>query len=418
MKIAEKFRKKIEINNPQKVAEGIAKTYTEKKENGEEHPIDSTVETIMKIIKENPNPQKVRELLKAVLEEEKIPNRVFEKTATKISKSDEIPDEIITKVVEKTDKQVPDEVINNMIKEGEFGVKERLDLIKNVEDENIIKERVKNEFKVLYKNSEEKTDIEIVNRVKDLKILLGENNEDTEIEHLINKIVAKKMAECYYDDKLKGTRIYTLSQIMPTEKMIEIDLPSKVLEEYQKKEEEKGKKEDRVNTKKLKIQILDEMARTIAYKYKETNVFVIPQSNNMKKLEKEEEDKFIDSIQKYLAKEMTKKQKTEIRTQIKGNTIKAKENLLIREIRKIPEKDKNESIDVLIQLLNNSETLKTISMLGSSNFIDELNSIPEEKRKTMIESIEKVVTERKKKIAMKTETIKDSSQAEEYEEDR
>lgn len=417
MTIAEKFRKRIGINNPQKVVEGIAKTYTEKKDNGEEHPIDSTVEAIMKIIKENPDPEKVRGLLKAVLEEEKIPNKVFEKAATKISKSDEIPDEIITNVVEKTDTQVPDELINNMIEKGEFGVKERLNLIKNVEDEKIIKERVKNEFKILYKSSEEKTDIEVVNRVKDLKKILGNNSEDTEIAYLINKIVAKKMAECYYDDKLKGTRIYTLSQIIPTEKMIEVDLPSKVLQEYQTIEEKEGKKGDRVNTKKLKIQILDEMARTVAYKYKEANVFVIPQSNNMKKLEKEEEDKFINAIQKYIGKEMTKKQRTEIRGQIKGNTIKAKENQLISEIRKMPEKDKNESMDLLIKLLNNPESLKTMSMLETSGFIDELNIIPEEKRKNMIESIGEVMVERKEKIAIKT-TIKNNSQPEEYGEDR
>lgn len=418
MKIAEKLRKKIGINNPQKVAEGIAKTYTEKKENGEEHPIDSTVETIMKIIKENPDPQKVKEILKAVLEEEKIPNKVFEKTATKISKSNEIPDEIITTVVEKTDTQLPDELINNMIKEGEFGVQERFELIKNVEDEKIIKERVKNEFKVLYANSEEKTDIEVVNRVKDLKNLLGDINEDTEIENLINKIVAKKMAECYYDDKIRGTRIYTLAQIMPTEKMIETDLPSKVVQEYQKIEEEKGEKEDRINAKELKIQILDEMARTIAYKYKDANVFVIPQSDNMKKLDKEEEGKFIDAIQKYLSKEMTKKQRTEIKAQIRGNTIKTKENKLISEIRKIPKKYKNESMDILIRMIDNEETLKTISMLENSNFINELNSIPEEKRKVMIEKIKEVVVERNEKIAIKEEKVKNDPQQEECGEDR
>lgn len=418
MTIAEKFRRRIGINNPQKVVEGIAKTYTEKKENGEEHPIDSTVEAIMKIIKENPDPEKVRELLKAVLEEEKIPNKVFEKAATKISKSSEIPDEIITNVVEKTDTQVPDELINNMIEKGEFGVKERLNLIKNVEDEKIIKERVKNEFKILYKSSKEKTDIEVVNRVKDLKKILGDNNEDTEIEHLINKIVAKKMAECYYDDKLKGTRIYTLSQIMPTEKMIEVDLPSKVLQEYQTIEEKEGKKGDRVNPKKLKIQILDEMARTVTYKYKEVKVFVIPQSNNMKKLEKEEEENFINAIQKYLGKEMTKKEKAEVRGQIRGNTVKTKENRLISEIRKMPEKDKNESMDLLINLLNNPETLKTIAMLEDSNLIYELNSIPEEKRKIMIESIEEKIVDRKEKIATKSTIIKNNSQPEEYGEDR
>lgn len=404
MAIAEKFRKRVGKNNPQKVVEEIAKTHADS---------DSTAERIMKIIKENPDPQKVIDLLIATWEEEKISNNVFKDTAIKISESEEIPDEIITKVIEKTDTQIPDELINNMIKEGDFGVKERLNLIKNVEDERIIKERVKNEFKILYKNSKEKTDIEVVNRVKELKELLGENNEDTEIKHLIHQIVAKKMAECYYDDKLKGTRIYTLSQIMPTEKMIEVDLPSKVLQEYQKIEEKEGKKDGRVNITKVRTQILDEMARTIAYKYKETKVFIIPQSDNMKKLDKEEE-KFIKAIQKYSGKELTKKERTGIKGQIKGDTVKSKENQFISKIRKMSEKDKNESMDVLIRLLNNPETLKTISIMNESNLIDELNSIPEEKRKTMIESIGQTIVNRKEKIAIKETTMKNNSQPEEY----
>ena len=45
------------------------------------------------------NPENATEILKGILEKEEIPNKVFEKTATTISKMDEIPDKIIPKAV-------------------------------------------------------------------------------------------------------------------------------------------------------------------------------------------------------------------------------------------------------------------------------------------------------------------------------
>ncbi|MBQ2938562.1 MAG: hypothetical protein IJE05_06820 [Clostridia bacterium] len=418
MSIVEKLKVVIGLNNPEKFVDEIAQSYIEKKENGEENPIDSTVEEIMQEIMENPNPDRIRAIIKKSLEKKEIPNRIVEKTAARISKKSEIPDKVITQAVERSETEVPDEVINGMLEEGEFEVTERLNLIKNVENEKMIKEFVKNELKILYKNCKEKTDNEVVNRVGDLEKILGIKNKDDEIKRSIQQIVANKMAHNYYNDKLKATRIYTLSQIMPVDEMIEVDLPNKVSQEYKKIEETEGEKGDRINKTKLRKQILDEMARIVAYKYKETEVFVIQQSDNMKKISKDEKDAFIKSIQNYSGKELTEGEIRDIEGQIKGNNLQAKENLLINEIKKIPEKNKKENIDFLIKLLSDSETLKTISMLEKTDVIAELNSIPEEKRKTMIESIERAITGRKEKIAIKTGTIKDNSQPEEYGEDR
>lgn len=234
--------KKFKTKNAKKIAEEIAHVYKEKKESGEEHPIDDTVEEIMQIFKDNPNPEKVREILKSILEKKDIPNRIFEKAATKISNEEEIPDSVITDVVKNSETNISDESINRIIEEGNIDVKERINLMHNVENKDIIEERVENELKILYRVCKDKRDDEVLERINELREILQNNKMNPEIENLIKQVVAKKMAENYYSDISKGTNVYTLSKIIPVEDMLENDLPSTVENEYQKIEENRQKK--------------------------------------------------------------------------------------------------------------------------------------------------------------------------------
>lgn len=420
MKITEKMGQLFRTKNPEKIAEQIAKEYKEKKENGEENPIDDIVERIMNIIKANPEPKKIKELLKAVLETEEIPDRVFEKTSTKISKIDKIPDRIITDVIERSETNIPDESINRIIEEGNIDVKERINLMHNVEDRSIIEERVENELKILYKVAKNKRDDEIVTRINELKELLNDNKLSTEIQNLIQQVVAKKMAENYYSDIRKGTNVYTLSKIMPVEDMIEKDLASAVETEYRKIEEERKTKEGRFDKKGLKIQILVEMGKNIAYKYDETGVFIIPQSKNMKKIDKDEEELFIKAIQTYSRKQLSKQEIIDIDEQIRGNSnnIQIKENMLINLIKKIPEQDKNRSIDFLNKILENKENLTTLSMLDEYGLIEKFNEMPKEKREKTIASIGKVLENRRHKVAKNPPKIRNNQRINIYKRDR
>ena len=395
MDVAKKITKYLNRNKPEIIADEIAHAYQEKKESGEENPMDDTVDEIMQIFKDNPNPEKVREILKSILNKKDIPNRIFEKAATKISKDEEIPDSVITDVVKNSDTNLPGESINRIIEEGNVDVTERIKLMQTVEDKKIIEENIKNELKILYKVCKEKKDYEVAERVNKLKELINDNQLSKEIQGLVRQVVAKKMAENYYSDIKRGTRIYDLSKIMSIDDMIEYDLPTMVEQEYKRIEENQKKKEGRFNKKELKEQILVEMGKDIAYKYDETGVFIIPQSENMKKIDREEEEKFIKSIQTYSRKQLSKQEILDIDEQIKGNSnnIQIKENVLINSIKKIPERDKNKSIDILVDIASNKEVLETLSMMKEKGLIDKLNKIPKEKRKKVIgimeESIEK-----------------------------
>lgn len=410
MKLREKIVKKYKTRNSKRIAEEIAKSYKEKKEKGEENPIDDTVNIVMDIIKANPEPKKIKEFLRAVLEAEEIPDRVFEKTATKISESEKIPDRVITDVIERSQTNIPDESINRIIEEGNIDVKERINLMHNVEDKEIIEKRIENELKILYRVCKHKRDNEVVERVKELKEILNNTIENTEIQNLIQQVVAKKMAENYYSDISKGTNIYTLSKIMPVEDMIEKDLPSMVEDEYKKIEENEEKKQGRFDKKSLKIQMLIEMGKNIAYKYDEAGVFIIPQSKNMETIDKEEEEKFIKAIQTYSRKKLSKQEIIDIDEQIRGNSnnVQIKENVLINEIKKIPENNKGKSIDFLIKILGNEETQKTLSILDECGLIEKFNMIPEEKRTKTINSISNVLDKRKIKVMQNSPKIKNN----------
>lgn len=408
MKIIEKIDKFLNKNNPERIANEIAQSYQEKKENGEEHPMDDTVEEIMQIFQNNPDLEKVREILKNILEKKDIPNRIFEKTATKISQDEKIPDSIITEVVAKSDVDVADETINNIINEGEINLKERLKLLKNVENKNILEKQVSNELEILYRNCKDKRDAEVAERVTELKEILDSKNISDDLQDLIQTVVAKKMAENIYSDTSKGTNIYTLSKIMPVEDMFERDLVSTVEREYNKIEDSNQPKEGRFKKQELKIQILIELAKKIAIKYEESGIFVIPQSDNMKKINEEEEKNFIRAIQTYSRKDLSRQEVVDIDEQVRGKSdnIQLKEDAIVGLLKKIPEQNKKRSMNSLINILKNRKSLETLSMLEENGLIQKLNELPEEKRNKTIETIKNTMSKRKYNVAEKIPKIK------------
>lgn len=410
MKIIERIKERFKPSQSVKqIVAGITENYKERKENGEENPIDNTVEDIMKIIEENPEPETVaKNILIATLEEEQLPNRVSEKLSTKISETTEIPDSVISSAIEEMKEDIPDEVINTIIKEGDIKVSERHKLIRNIEDIDILKENIENELEILYRICKDKQDREIADRINELKNIFARKNIDANIEGLIERVVAKKMAENYYNDITKGTKIYELSQCIPVEKMFEKNLPAKVKEEFKKIEEKEGQKEGRYKEDELKGLILDKIAQNVAAKYKKSGIFVIPQSGNMKALSDDEINKFIKVIETSIQKPLTNNAIANIQEQIKGNVNKnkIKEHILINKIKNLSEDEKDEYIEFFIDILNEKETLKSLSIIRNSGFIKQFNSMPEKRKKITIEMLDEVLGKRNKyKIAQQSPRI-------------
>lgn len=417
MNIIERIKKRLGINSPEILAEGIVTSFNERKENGEKNPIDNTVKEIMEIIKQNQDLEVTEKLLTKILEKKEISDRVAFNAFKEISKDNEIPDKIITNVVEQANTQVPDELIEELIKEGDVNPNVRIQLIQNVEDPEIVKRRIKNELKILYNNCKGKQDREIVERLQEIESVLEKEDINGEIQDLFYEVVSKKMAENYYDDKLRATKIYEFSSIIPFEEMIENGLPDMVEKEYIMLEEKGEEKTDRFSKTKLTQLILDKMANDIVRKYKEIGILAIPQSENMKKLSSEEERSFIKAIQNFCGEALSKDDIMDIHEQIKGNVAsnKIKEDILIKKIQKMPDSKKSEYIDLLIAITGNDETLKTLRIMQNSEMIDKLNSIPEAKREKRIEAIGDVLE--KRKIATQSIKMDGNPQVDVYIED-
>lgn len=320
--------------------------------------------------------------------------------------------EEIAKAVSDSNKKVPDKVINNVIEEGEVNFSERVKLMKTVEDIDILTRRVLDEFSVIYRNCKDKKEIQVVDMVNEvvdvIKEKVGEDRFKEEIQPEIQKIVAKKIAENYYNDYTRGTNIYTLSQLMSLEDMIEYDLTDKVGSEYKKIEEKRGEKQNRFNKKGLRKKILSELGRKIAYKYNETGTLVIPQSVNMKNIERDEREEFIKTIKKHVKKPLTKEEVGDAHRQSKStsNNTLVKENTLIHAIKKFPEGKKFEYIELLTGIVENGENLKTIMMIQKAGLIEKLNAMPEESKMKMINTINKVIEKRQINVAKKSPEFK------------
>lgn len=177
MGIKDRIKKGLNKNKPGKIAEEIAKTYVEMEEKGEENSSDIAVEKLMDIMKEELSDEDRRKTLKKLLESEILPKSVVTDATVKMSESEEIPNEIITEAI-KSSENVHPEIIGTIIEEGSMDSEKRIELMQHVEDEEIIKKHIESELDLLYGNSKEKTDREIIDTIKSLIDVLGDNREE------------------------------------------------------------------------------------------------------------------------------------------------------------------------------------------------------------------------------------------------
>lgn len=332
------------------------------------------------------NPENATEILKGILEKEEIPNKVFEKTATTISKMDEIPDKIIPKAVADSEVDVPDQIIENIIENGDVNRKEKIELINNLENEELKQKQVEEELKQIYENCSDTNESELVHKLEMTKIV----QKNSSIKKLEQAIIAKKMAVNY--KRFGGTKISTLSRYLSEEEMIEINLPEMVYEEY-KKNSEKDEK-NKVDKSNLKVQILEEIAKKVANNYQEIGDFVIPQSKNMTQLTRKEEDKFIKAIETYVRKKLKGTDVTSIRDQIRGRDANMQLKQYIEKMRKLPKSQLEIFINNTEELVENNEELTVYKELKDSGIIGNLQKLTDNKRKDYIKVLNDAVQKR------------------------
>lgn len=408
MKITDRIKKFMNRNNPVLIADNVADSYQERKENKEKDPMDHTADEIVQTLKKNPDDKK-KDILAKIIDNKKIPDEMLPKLATRISKDPEIPDSVIPEAVNRADTSISIEAINNIIENGEVNARDRIELIKQVEDTKSKKEGVKSELKRLYKDCEQKRDAEVTGRIGEITKILSKEDIDQDIQGWIQTVIARKMAENFYSEIKQGTKIFTFTTIEPLEDMIEKDIATNVENEYRKIEEERQPKKGRFNKEEFETQLYKELGKQIGIKYEDTGVFIIPQSKNIKKMDEEQKTKFIKSIQTYARRPLTKEEIIDIDEQIRGvsENSQIKESTIIKKIKELPKEGKNTKIDMLTEILQDEKLFETIKELKESGLLEKLESMPTEKRQKTIGAISSTIDKREKyKVAKNTPQIK------------
>lgn len=394
MKVTDRIKKFMNRNNPESIAGNVADAYLERKANKEKDPMDHTADDAIKVLKKHPSSED--KILAKIIENPKMPDEMLPKIATRISKDPEIPDSVIPAAVNRAETSISPESINNILENGEVNEKDRIELIKQVEDIKSKKEGAKRELKELYKICYEKRDSEVTSRIEEIEAIFDKEDIDEEIKGWIQTVIAKKMAENYYSDIKQGTKIFTFTKIIPIEDMIEKDLPSAVENEYNKIEEDRKIKKDRFNKEEFKQQVLAELGKQIGIKYEETGIFIVPQSENIKKMNEEEKTKFIKAIQTYARRPLTRDEIIDIDEQIRGtsNSLQIKENTIINLIKKIPKEEKNNTINMLTKIVKDKEYMETIEILNDTGLLEKLKGMPKDKRQKTVETINNAINKR------------------------
>lgn len=288
--------------------------------------------------------------------------------------------------------------------------------VDKVPDEEIKEEKRKWEKITQERRKERKhtEEIELKKRLKEMYLTCGdivgsnlimelktiqEKSESHEIHEIIKQVLARKAAIEWR--KSGTTRIRSMTEIVPPEEMLEKDFPGLVRSEFddiKQIEEYQGPKDYQYKEEDLQKIILAEVAKKVAETYNKVGIIDIPQSKRMKELPLEQEELFIEEIQKYVKEAISVE---ELRNQIKGIKNNELEDL-IKLVEQIPEEERRRYINSLNRQIQEGkpealdleveakleELRKSLKNLDKENAIEILESA--------IEDIEDIKKERER----------------------
>ena len=285
-------------------------------EEGIEDPVQATADFIIDRIKDpSTNSQKV---LADTIDSD-TPDAVFDRVVNQIVHEEPtIANATIALGLAESEKNVPDEKIIEMLDGIKFGdPKARIVLIENIDDQTAREEQILVSLRKFYNSDFSKSrDSEVVERIE--TIYSSFDFDNSEIDKIAQKIVAKQMAVMYYRSK-GGVMLQKYKSLPPTtiEKMMEADMPKLVEKEFNKLyPKEIGKCDPTI----IRQAILKVLASDIAKVYEDTKLFVIPSLESIKKLSEQDAEFFINEIlsKSKIEEDEVDVTKNDLKSQIRG----------------------------------------------------------------------------------------------------
>ena len=379
------------------VVKDLAESYAAIEAAGDEDPVEATIEKIKEIIRASEDKNKTAEhILRAALDEEKMPDIIPQQLSVEISKSSVIPDSVIPAAIESSDSNVPDELINSIIEEGDVNLAERFRLLKSFDDEGLLEDRLKSEVTILYKSCKSKRDLEVAHRLTELKGIADEGAGDIDFLPYAERIISKKIAENYYNDLYKTSMTFAFSQIVPYSVMFADGIPEMAEEEFKKIEEERGAKPGRFDKSVLRKQFLKEMGKIIGERYHTTKSYVVPRSERMKTISDEEEKVLLDAMQWSSGQEFTKKERRYVNEQIRGiiRNDNMRAMLIVDALKEMTDID--DGVERVTNILTNKANVEVLLAMEENGLLKRLASLSPERRVQALEIIETAFSKRTK----------------------
>ena len=416
------FRKKKEAKKPEIEQQEVVQEVVEKAEeefktikeqraderNIRQKAVELTAKRILQIFKDSPRymqyvqdiaknlaeeselpAEVVVEMIKATIEQEELPNSIAEEMAQTL------PDEKIVNVIENSDdlnlkhKEVLATGIGN--KETRQEVEKDLRTQKEIEEEqNII-----TKLNEIYEKCNEMPEIKVVDMVKELKI----RNKTEEINKLLDKITAKRIAIDFFD--YGNPMLNSLSNIVSIQDMYEYHIADLVDEEFnQLLENTEQKPHQKYDKRNFEDKLLKHMAKDVVKKYQKTSRFIIPQDiKRFKTIDKRQKGIFISNLEEAIGKPLKKMQLADIEAQMQGiYGINEDIDNLEEKISKVPKTKASNIIKLASKMTNeNDRDYNTIMALQESGVLDDLVRMPRDKREKYIEAFANFVQDREGK---------------------
>ena len=374
-------------------------------ENIRQKAIEQTAKRILQIFKESPRYREyvqdiarglaeeselptdvVVEMIKGTIEQEELPNNIAEKMAQIL------PDDQILSAIESDNKLnlKHKEVLATGIGNKETRIEVEKDI--KTQREQAEEKRIINALKRIYEECDEIPEAILVDKIDDLSI----KEKTSTINKMLDKIVAKKIADNYY--KFGGTSLETLEKIVSVEDMYEYDIPSQIEEECNKRTKQ-GMVNKKYNKENFENILLTYMAKDIAERFFKTGKYIIPQIQRFKTLDIKDKKFFKDQVEKATVKRLTKMQDSDIEAQMLGiiGVNSEVDKLGERLSFDIPKTKAKKIIEIALKMTEDDDRYyNTIMYLKETGTLEMLAEMQKDKREKYIRPFARFLKEKKK----------------------
>ena len=392
-------RKKMQDEKVKKIVGNIEEKFN--KAEGEEVATKQAVEEALRKLEKTPGLSEA--VLRELLVRENISNSVPVETIINIPESD-IPDDTAVEVIGKLSDELPDNKVLEIAEEIDLGIQRKQKIFEAVSDPETKRKKQEElmlkELEKIYKSvNADIGEFEILGDINKTLQLKPDFNSK-KMKSLINQILAKKMVLNYMNFNITMPRKF--AGLKTVEKMFSENFPK--IAEYEYKKMPRVDREEakfQFNELKFKEDLLGEMAKNIAENYKKNGFkrLVIPQSEMMREIDNEEEDKFIRKIAREIERKGGKldtMSTIDAKGQIRGN-IEESENIkeYVTKLGELPHNVKTEFIEQGKKIITDQDLLNISNYCNKVGLYQSLAELGQEQAEKVVDTLLQTIEKRK-----------------------